>query len=211
MLCGVVFVGVILSVRSLGFVPDWLAVGRVMGKSLEMRKETRYVLALTTWFELEAERCDSVEEIWGNFQFVARKLGLSHLKLGLADQVNTWQANHVPFDVETLQRYCHEYGGKTLMVLELFAPPEVLSPQLFEHFAELAAESWQKAAELWQASAQLPFRFESARSPENFRSRWRRAAMVPAGAKSSKRLELGEEGISSHSENEALLKREVSP
>ena len=101
------------------------------------------------------------------------------------------------------------------MVLELLASPEVLSPQLFEHFAELAAASWQKAAELWQASAQLPFRFDSVRSPEKSRWRWRRTAMGSADARPSEDRgsrvpEVAAPSVTA-SENEVLLDRGMFP
>jgi len=44
------FLALAASARSFGFIKDWMAVGKVVGNSLQMRKETRYALALTTWF-----------------------------------------------------------------------------------------------------------------------------------------------------------------
>src|SRR5262249_11934898 len=72
---GFLFLVLVVSARSFGFVQDWFAMGSLMGKALELRRETRYALALSRWLELEAERCESLQVLWENFQFVAQKLG----------------------------------------------------------------------------------------------------------------------------------------
>jgi UDP-GlcNAc:undecaprenyl-phosphate GlcNAc-1-phosphate transferase len=178
-LVGVMFLGFIVAARSCGFIPDWLAVGKAVGNSLEIRKETRYVIALTGWFELEAERCRSVKELWENFQFVALKLVFSHVKLQLEDGERLWQWDGISFDAPGLQQHRFELKGRDSMTLQVVAETEVLPPQLFEHLAELAAESWQKAAQCWQRAAQLPVRFDSARFSPNGRVRPSRTS-VPA-------------------------------
>jgi len=161
-LFGVVFLALAVSARSFGFVQDWLAVGKVVGNSLQMRKETRYALALTTWFELECERCHSVAELWENYQFLALKLGFSHVRIALEDRQETWQANGITFEAAQRKGHQHELHCKKPITVELVAHPNDLSPKLFEHFTELAAESWFKGTQRWQIIHQLPVRFESA-------------------------------------------------
>jgi UDP-GlcNAc:undecaprenyl-phosphate GlcNAc-1-phosphate transferase len=183
-LCGVMFLGLALAVsaRSFGFVQDWLAVGKVVGNSLQMRKETRYALALTTWFELECERCHSVAELWENFQFVAQKLGFSHVRLALEDQQETWQANGISFETAQRNGHRHEIHRKKPITVELVAHPSDLSPKLFEHLTELAAESWFKGAQRWQVMNQLPVRFESAVELKQAHPHTRRHVMRSVGA-----------------------------
>jgi UDP-GlcNAc:undecaprenyl-phosphate GlcNAc-1-phosphate transferase len=163
---GATFLALAVAARSFGFIPDWPAMGKVVGNSLQMRKETRYALALTTWFELEAERCHSVAELWENFQFVARKLGLSHVRLVLEDKEETWRANCTSFEIARGESYHHQTHHKKKMILELIGNRCDLSEKLFEHLAELAAESWFKGAQHWHTLNHLPVRFGSALSSE---------------------------------------------
>jgi UDP-GlcNAc:undecaprenyl-phosphate GlcNAc-1-phosphate transferase len=161
-LFGVMFLALAISARSFGFIQDWLAVGKVVGNSLEMRKQTRYALALATWFELEAERCRSTAELWENFQFLVRKLGFTHARLVLEDGEQTWQANGVPFHLARQEGSLYELHSRKPMTLEFIAQPDALPGLLFSHMTELAAESWFKGAQRWQMTNQLPVRFQSA-------------------------------------------------
>jgi len=143
-----------------------------------MRKETRYALALTTWFELESERCHSVAELWENFLFLAQKLGFSHVRLVLEDGQKTWQANGIGFQTAHLNGHRHKIHRNRPMTLEVIAHPNDLSPKLFDHLTEIAAESWFKGAQRWQIMNQLPVRFESAISPEAPHPHTRRHAVA---------------------------------
>jgi UDP-GlcNAc:undecaprenyl-phosphate/decaprenyl-phosphate GlcNAc-1-phosphate transferase len=81
---GLVFVICLLIAPSLGLIRNWLAIGTTVGNSLEMRKEVQYTLLLRKWLELEAGRSESVQELWTDLQFVARKVGFCELTLASA-------------------------------------------------------------------------------------------------------------------------------
>src|SRR5439155_26509578 len=83
-------------------------------------------------------------------------------RIALEDRQETWQANGISFEAAQRKGHQHEVHCKKPITVELVAHPNDLSPKLFEHLTELAAESWFKGAQRWQIIHQLPVRFESA-------------------------------------------------
>ena len=148
----------LLTARSFNFSRDWFAVGRVLENSLELRKETHYALALTRWLELEAERAATVEELWTDYLFAMQKLGFTRVELKLGDSTRTWQSPTHPEGTQTLQ-YAHDLKFDGGMTVVFGADSRVMSPKLFEHLNELAAECWLKAASRWHAMNKSPLRF----------------------------------------------------
>jgi UDP-GlcNAc:undecaprenyl-phosphate GlcNAc-1-phosphate transferase len=176
LLFGTLFLILIIAGRSFGFIrgtsnshgtsteQERLGFFARLLKSLELRQETRYALILAQWLEMEAERRDSVYELWQDYQFVVKKLGFSEVKVTLADGSNTWRASAIHARAHELQRARHETPSGA--VIEFSAEPAVLPTKLFELLTELAAETWHKSAIKWQQKNQAPLRFVSVASPD---------------------------------------------
>ena len=159
---GVLFLAVIFVVHSFGMVPDKYSVFRLWRELSSMRKETRYVMALGQWLELEAERCASPEELWDNFQFLARKMDLYEVKLQIEQGELVWRnfekygrplgatrAIHVPINSDTVRG------------IDIVAEELLNSEKAFELKAELITEAWVKASNRWRkANQQQEFRFQ---------------------------------------------------
>ena len=146
--------------RSLSFSRDWFDIGGVLERASAARRETSYALALGRWLEMEAGRADSVESLWSDFQFLARKAGFARVKLMLADGQRTWESPEVQVaepDLHAVQ----ELNGHGVMTLEFSARSDVVSANLFEQLCELMAEFWHNVARRWQAQNKLPIRFDS--------------------------------------------------
>ncbi len=163
-LVGVLFLVLFASARYFGFLKDWLTVGRELGLSLRMRKETRYALTLCQWLELEAERSESMQELWTTFLFIGRKLGFAQIRLVLDEQTDfVWRNQSVPRgDSEQLRRRRIEVRFANITAVEFTAGADAMSAGVFEHLTELAAEAWMKAAQRWQNTSGHPVRFEPA-------------------------------------------------
>jgi hypothetical protein len=131
---------------------------------LALRQETRYALTLCRWIEMEAERRDSVLELWQDYQFVVKKLGFSEVRLTLEDGTHVWQADECEAATMPLQRARHEINGGT--VVEFAGDATVLPHKLFELLTELAAESWQKAGRRWQEIHKTRLQFISVAAPD---------------------------------------------
>lgn len=169
-LVGAMFLIFFVSARLFGFVKDWYAVGKELGVSFRLRRETRYALAALQWLELEAERCDTLQELWTSYLFVTRKLGLARVKLHLEngrtvsrEQLPAAGVSHsATTQTSILRRHRHEMQLANIKAIEFASEEESMSPQQFEHLTELAAEGWMKAVQRWQAVNQLPIVFEPA-------------------------------------------------
>lgn len=161
-LFGAMFLIFFVSARLFGFVKDWYAVGRELGVSFRLRKETRYALAVLHWLELEAERCDTLQELWTTYLFVTRKLGLSQVKLILDSGRTVSREQLIHRQTSDFHRNRHEMPLANIKAIEFGSESSVMSPQLFEHLTELAAEGWMKSVRRWQAVNQVPAVFEPA-------------------------------------------------
>jgi len=163
-LVGVLFLILFASARYFGFLKDWLSVGRELGLSLRLRKETRYALLLCQWLEMEAERSESMQELWTTFLFIARKLGFSQVRLVLDTETDfVWRNQSTPrAENDQLRRRRLDVRFANILAVEFSAEADVMSAGVFEHLTELAAEAWMKAAQRWQQASGHPVRFEPA-------------------------------------------------
>jgi hypothetical protein len=149
----------LLFLGSFGFGREWFSVGRVLGNSLQMRKTTEYVLTLSRWLELEAERRDSLDEMWADFNFMLARLDFSEVRLTLADGQKIWVADETSTPESERHHWRREFNQG--MTLEFAAEPRMMDRQLFGHLCELAAEAWHKAAHRWCGLHELPLAFQS--------------------------------------------------
>jgi UDP-GlcNAc:undecaprenyl-phosphate GlcNAc-1-phosphate transferase len=167
LLFGVAFLVLAVAARSFGFIQEWFDAGKALGNSRQLRKETRYAMALTHWLLLEAERSRSIYDLWLSYQFVAGRLGFSHARLRLQDGEDLWQMNGLPLHAAGLRWYSHMFKGHSGMTLELAAEAEAMPQALFDHLSDLAAEGWLNAAQRWRVTNELPICFGAAVSPES--------------------------------------------
>ena len=160
-LFGVMFLIVLFSARCFGFLQDWLAVRKAVGTSLQLRKESRYALAMMTWLEMEAERCDNLQELWTSYLFVTRKLGFAQVRLVLERDADFVWKNQTSGDTDFLRRR-QELRLANITAIEYSAEASAMPATVFEHLTELAAETWMKVAQRWQKANGQPIRFEPA-------------------------------------------------
>jgi len=165
---GLLFLVLVISGHVSGFTKDWFAIGGQLGKSLALRKETRYALILSQWLEMEVERHHSVEELWQDYQFVVKKLGFSRVRLVLPDSAHTWQAEGFDERVGGIQHIRHEISEDS--AIEFAADQRVLPEHLFKLLADLAAETWHKAALRWRVLNKTPLHFMSPETLPGFPS-----------------------------------------
>jgi len=162
--CGLLFLVLLIAGHLSGFTKDWFRVSSQLGKSLALRKETQYALALNRWIILEVERRVPADEIWQDYQLVVKKLGFSKLKLSLPDgSSNTWQVDALNKNESELQHTVHEMSDGT--VIELFADKTLMSESQFDLLGDLAAEAWYKIAAKWRTIHGVPIHFHS--SPQS--------------------------------------------
>lgn len=142
--------------RRFSFSREWLAVGRVVGNSLELRKETQYALLYTRVLEVEADRAETVDSLWSDFKFIVRKIGFSKVELHLDGSIYSWQTDSQSGESDEFRRIRHDLPQFEGMALEFSAHSEVMPPERFELMCELMAEAWAKSLTKWQKIHSLP-------------------------------------------------------
>ncbi len=81
---------VLLAVGRFNLGGHWLAAGRILGDSLNMRSEIQYALAQTRWLVMEGSRCRDIAELSEDTVFIARKLGYDRVRIRLEDADRSW-------------------------------------------------------------------------------------------------------------------------
>jgi UDP-GlcNAc:undecaprenyl-phosphate GlcNAc-1-phosphate transferase len=151
----------VAGLRSLSYLRDWLFPHGIGEDPVQTRREARYALTLGAWLEMEAERCDSIEALWQDLQFLTQKLRLGWVRLTLADGHRTWAAPGFEAEAAGVRHDRHELGHDSPMIIEFAARPEVMPEKLFYLLSELASEAWLKAARRWQELHPGPLCFDS--------------------------------------------------
>jgi len=153
---GLSFLVVIYIVHSFGLVSSKYSLQSFWRELHSMRRESRYTMLLAQWLELEAERCQTPEELWENFVFIAAKLDLAEVKLHMRDGLLAWRDPRLSDAVELVGKR-HDFHGSTILGLEMYAQPNKDLPKVFEMKCELAAEAWFKAASRWRTAHNAEF------------------------------------------------------
>lgn len=161
---GLSFLVVIYIVHSFGMVSSRYSIRTFWRDMQDMRRESRYTMLLAQWLEMEAERCQSPEELWGNFVFLARKLDLAEVKLLLNDGQLVWRSG-AECAPEELDFKRHDFHGSAINAIEVAIKRDAMNPKLFEMKSELVAEAWFKAATRWRTAN----RAEIALAPDSTR------------------------------------------
>jgi UDP-GlcNAc:undecaprenyl-phosphate GlcNAc-1-phosphate transferase len=156
-LFGCVFLVLLVAVPSFGIVKNWLTIGAVVGTSLDARKDIHYALVVRNWMQMEAERSRSINDLWNDFTFMARKLGFRKLVLGLDGQVCVWEDRPAPPD--TLEHHAHyqlQIGARAV-TLDFTTLAKAMTDNRFSLLSELAAETWLNSARRWFQRADVAF------------------------------------------------------
>jgi UDP-GlcNAc:undecaprenyl-phosphate GlcNAc-1-phosphate transferase len=148
-----VFGGFALSLLFAGhridFGRDYLALGRVLGNSIDLRKESRYALPLVKWLELEAERVSDLPELSEAFEFICRKFRFQSVNLR-AGLERAWTFSKAPACGNPEENHLrYDLPGSDSAWVE-FVAGERMSRASFELLSELAAEAWFKALQRWE-------------------------------------------------------------
>lgn len=137
-----------------GYSQDWFSIGSRLGKSLALRKETRYALTLCRWLQMEAERESSIDALWRDFQFLAQRLGFSQVRLTMRNGVHTWKSDDFQDTPAGLHHGRHELDHN--VVIEFSSSQKTMSLLLFDLLSDLAAETWYKSCLRWQTLHKIP-------------------------------------------------------
>ena len=118
--------------------------------SLQSRRDIRNALYLKDWLIAEAERADSVSNLWSDFRFVLKKMGFCRAKLTIEEEEREFFLPHTPHrDSEQLWMETHTIQSKQITTLSLCGEKDNMSKKQFSLLADIAAEAWTSAGRKW--------------------------------------------------------------
>lgn len=161
-LFGVIFLVLLIAMPGFGLIKNWLAIGSVVGTSLEARKDIQYALVIRNWLQMEAERSNSADELWNDFTYMARKLGFRKVVLRVEGRVAAWEERPLPADVLEHHATHQLHTGRQGLTLEFSAPAGAMDDNKFQLLSELAAETWLNASRRWSQRADTAFELPAA-------------------------------------------------
>lgn len=147
----------------ISFARNFWQVRKLLGNSLQLRRESRYALAMMAWLEMEAERRDTLQELWTSYLFFTRKMGFFHVRLILSEGTDfVWRSSSPPASTGEWHRVRQEMSFANIRAIEFSASTSAMPAETFRHLSELAAEAWMKAAQCWKAASGHPIVFTPA-------------------------------------------------
>ena len=157
---GMVFLIFLFALQGRAVGLDWLTVGRSIGNSRAMRRQTQYVMTLGCWLEMEAERNDSLESLWDDFTFMVRKTGFTRAKVVFSNGHRVWHSDdHDQHPAQPEHVFEFHPGGRMMVILQ--CNNSRLDRRMAGQLSELLAESWLKAVTRWSKRFNRPSGFES--------------------------------------------------
>ncbi len=143
------FIILVIGVRSIGWMKDWLTLRHMIGTSVSIRRAARGALTSAQWIEMRAENVATIEELWKDYEFFLSRMGFFQVKLCADGRDHLWQSASLPPDqVDLMDR--HQLGDGPSTCLEFSGSSKVTPPKIFFLLTELASEGWVKATARWR-------------------------------------------------------------
>lgn len=143
------FIILVVGVRSIGWVKDWLTLRHVIGTSVSIRRAARNALTSAQWIEMRAENVATLEELWRDYEFFLSRMGFFQVKLCVDGLESQWQSASLASDqVDLMDR--HQLTSGQSAFLEFSGSSQSTPPKIFFLLTELASEGWVKAVARWR-------------------------------------------------------------
>ena len=147
-----------------------------LDESVGSRQDNRNALVLKDWFIAEVERAGSGEDVWSDFQFVLKKMGISRAVLTIGEEQREFSVFGSAANEAALRSETHSLRGEIPSILVLAAEKDNFTESQFALLADIAAETWSKASARWAEinGAPLAFNSEVAESSNEQRQKLRK-------------------------------------
>jgi UDP-GlcNAc:undecaprenyl-phosphate GlcNAc-1-phosphate transferase len=149
--------------------------------SLRARKDTKNALYLKDWFIVEAERADTGKNLWSDYRFILKKMGICRAEIQISNKEKTFFVpNTAHEDIELLWQATHTVRGAADAELTLYAEKAFFSERQFTLVCDIATEAWAKAGIRWKEVNECPLDFDArAKESNNYRSQKSQALYRP--------------------------------
>lgn len=178
-LLGFAFVVILLTLR--GQKISASTVQMLLSDSLQARKDTRNALYLKDWFVSEVDRADSVKNLWADYRFILKKMGICRAEMQIGEELRTFfvpNTEHENEDLLWLKE--HTVRGAAEARLVLYGEKEFFSERQFTLICDIATEAWAKAGVRWKEVNQSSLDFDAvAKDVESYRDQKSRSLYRP--------------------------------
>ena len=131
-----------------------------LNETLRVRQDARTAIYLRDWFLLETERADSGSNLWEDYCFILKKMGIYKAELSIGGTKRTFHlSDSTSDDVELMWHVEHSIGDQ--VDLHVYADREKFTENHFALIADISAEAWSKAAQRWNEVNNCLLDFES--------------------------------------------------
>lgn len=178
-LLGFAFVVILVTLRGQKITASTVQV--LLADSLEARKDTRNALYLKDWFITEADRADTAKNLWGDYRFVLKKMGVCRAEMKIGEETRSFFIpNTAHQDEDLLWVEEHSIRGAAEATLTLHGEKALFSERQFILISDIAAEAWAKAGVRWKEVNECPMDFEAvAKDAEDYRAQKSRSLYRP--------------------------------
>ncbi|MGJ8652839.1 MAG: glycosyltransferase family 4 protein [Opitutaceae bacterium] len=178
-LLGFAFVVILLTLRGQKITAS--TVQLLLADSFQTRKDTRNALYLKDWFIAEAERADTAKNLWADYRFVLKKIGICRAEIKIGNEVRDFYVpNTAHEELDELWVETHTVRGAAEAELTLYGEKEFYSERQFTLICDIAAEAWANAGVKWKEINGCPLDFGAKSSnSENYREQKSKALYRP--------------------------------
>lgn len=178
-LLGFAFVVILLTLKGQKITAT--TVQLLLTDSLQARKDTKNALFLKDWFIVEAERADSGKNLWSDYRFILKKMGICRVEMQISKTEKTFFVPNTAHDeIELLWVATHTVRGASDAELTLYAEKAFFSERQFSLMCDIATEAWTKAGVRWKEVNECPLDFEAkAKDASNYRAQKSQALYRP--------------------------------
>ncbi|MEC7274494.1 MAG: MraY family glycosyltransferase, partial [Verrucomicrobiota bacterium] len=131
-----------------------------LNETLRVRQDARTAIYLRDWFLLDSERADSGSNLWEDYCFILKKMGICRAELSIGEIRRTFSISDSLFcDTEKMWHSEHSIGEQ--VNLHVYADREKFTENHFALIADISSEAWSNAALRWNEVNDCSLDFES--------------------------------------------------
>lgn len=144
---GLTSVFLIVLLRYLKVIPKFSTLVTVMQSYTKLRWHSRYMLTLSSWLQMEAEQCETLNDLWTAYAFFPKRVGFSRVRVIVGGEEKCWDCQTI---TGPLWQRRHHFSAGRKMLIEFSCSEGQMTRHEFEHVTDLAAEAWLKAVNRWE-------------------------------------------------------------
>ncbi|MGC6424010.1 MAG: MraY family glycosyltransferase [Lentimonas sp.] len=159
-LLGFAFVVILITLRGQKITAS--SVQMLLSDSLQGRKDTRNALYLKDWFIAEVDRADSAKNLWADYQFIIKKMGICRMEATIAGKERSFYIPNTAYEEDELLWFQeHSVQGAAQAQFVYYGEKAFFSERQFALICDIATEAWARAGVRWKEVNQCPLTFDA--------------------------------------------------